>query len=172
MSLTDPRLRNQCRVHPLHRAAIVGEAPGPNTRGDFPMYPYPARSAAGRLKACIEFSTREYLQAFARANLMDAYPGKSFPATAAATREAAMCIAREMAPRPLLLMGRGVATAFFLPATTPVLEWSPMHVREYVIQIAIVPHPSGRNLWYNVPANREAVRNFFAPFRAETSTDD
>ena len=156
----DPRLRNACTVHPLHRAAIIGEAPGPNTRGDFPMYPYPPRSAAGRLKDIIGFTTREYLLSFARANLLDTYPGKAFPVKLG--RQAVDGVIERMRGKPLLLMGRGVANAFGAGALE-VLTWCEI---EPGVRVAVIPHPSGRNVWYNDEANRAAVRAFFVPFRA------
>jgi hypothetical protein len=54
-------------------------------------------------------------------------------------------------------MGRGVAAAFGLRPQVPVLEWREAQPGR---RLAVVPHPSGRNLWYNDPANRVAVRDF------------
>jgi uracil-DNA glycosylase len=157
-----------CPVHPTHKLALLGEAPGPNTRADLPFYPYPERSAAGRLLSILGWTRSEYLRTFARANVLDAYPGPTFPVVQG--RIAAHAKARELAPRPILLMGKGVSASFMLPADTPILTWvekrliltapTPIDVR-----VAIVPHTSGRNLFYNDPANRDAVKRFIEEAR-------
>ena len=148
-------------VHPTHRVALVGEAPSPAFRPDvhdpnhYAMYPYPERSAAGRLKKLLGWSRTEYLQVFARANLLDFYPGQTFPLAVA--RPLAAPLAQRLAPRPLILLGRGVAGAFSLP-TQEVCEWQDYLLGSTLIRAAMIPHPSGLNQWYNQPGNRERVR--------------
>lgn len=154
----DPyRHGTRCPVHSSHRIAIVGEAPGPNTDPGMAFYPYPERSAAGRLKALLGWDRREYLTTFARSNLLDEYPGSSFPIGRA--RAQAEPTAQRLAPRPLLLMGRGVAMAFSFPHDR-LLVWEDYLLGVTLVRAAVVPHTSGRNLWYNDPANREAARAF------------
>lgn len=151
-----------CPVHPDHPLAIVGEAPGPRTRADCPFYPYPPSSAAGRLLAYLGWSRSRYLLTFARMNLLDEWPGPRFPVVEA--RECVPKIVAALHPRPMLLMGRGVAQAFGVGVLPP-LELA--HVRlphaecgHVDAQVAIVPHTSGRNLWYNDPVNQAALRAF------------
>lgn len=134
--------------------ALVGEAPGPNTMGAFPLWPSPPQSAAGRLKAMVGLSQTDYLRTFARANLLDAYPGPTFPLSRA--RPLAAPLAQRLAPRPLLLLGRGVAGAFRLP-TQDILTWVDYELEHVWVRAALVPHPSGRNLFYNDPQRREQV---------------
>lgn len=184
-ALQDPsvsaRLRGTtCPVHPDHAIGLLGEAPGPRTRGDLPLYPYPPNSAAGRLLTMLGWERRRYLLTFARANVLDEYPGPSFPGTSVRARAAAEAKLALLAPRPVLLMGKGVAASLCLRADTPVLEWREIEipaplppvtwrgpgpvsseaVRPPRARVAIVPHPSGRNLWYNDPANRQRARDF------------
>jgi uracil-DNA glycosylase len=158
------RLRGTlCPVHREHRVAIIGEAPGPRTRSDLPFYPYPPASAAGRLLDMLGWDRRQYLLTFARMNLLAEYPGPSFPVARA--RECVPHAVEVMHPRPMLLMGRGVAAAFSLPQLPPLLTQT-VTLRSgrdgplVPCRVAMVPHPSGRNLWYNDPANRVAVRDF------------
>lgn len=157
------RLRGSiCTVHPDHPLALVGEAPGPRTRSDMPFYPYPPTSAAGRLLRYLGWSRSRYLLTFARRNLLDEWPGSTFPVVKA--RECVPHVVAALHPRPLLLMGKGVAAAFGVTGMPP-LQMT--HVRlphadlgHVDAQVAIIPHTSGRNLWYNDRANQEAVREF------------
>jgi len=161
VSELDPvRHGSRCPVHPSHRLALVGEAPGPHTHADMPLYPFPMQSAAGRLLAMLRelgWTRGDYLRTFARANLLGYYPGASFPVGRA--RPEAPLLAQRLAPRPLILLGRGVAMAFRFP-TDEVLCWQDYVLEHTLVRAAIVPHPSGRNLWYNDPANRRAAAEF------------
>jgi hypothetical protein len=157
------RLRGvSCPVHQDHVLALVGEAPGPRTRADCPFYPYPPSSAAGRLLTYLGWGRSKYLLTFARMNLLAEYPGELFPVTKA--RQCVPHVVAALYPRPMLLMGKGVASAFgvgVLPPLTMSTVTLPCAGRGSVLaQVAIVPHTSGRNLWYNDPANRVAAREF------------
>lgn len=151
-----------CPVHPDHAIALVGEAPGPRTRGDCPFYPYPPNSAAGRLLSILGWSRRRYLLTFARMNLLNECPGRHFPVERA--RSCIPYVVADLHPRPLLLMGKGVANAFGV-GHLPILELHQVTLPKHndlpvPVKLALVPHTSGRNLWYNDAANREAVRVF------------
>jgi hypothetical protein len=157
------RLRGvSCPIHPDHKIGLVGEAPGPRTRADCPFYPYPPQSAAGRLLAYLGWTRAQYLTTFARINLLSEWPGPSFPVGKA--RECVPHVVAALHPRPMLLMGKGVAAAFGVSVIPPLsLVKIPLAHRErgtVLAEVAIVPHTSGRNLWYNDPANRLAVREF------------
>lgn len=158
LALDPVRHGSRCPVHPSHRLALVGEAPGPNTHTDMPLYPAPERSAAGRLRTMLGWSRSEYLRTFARANMLDRYPGPAFPLTEA--RGLAQGVAQRLSPRPLLLMGQGVASAFRFPKEAGLLSWADYLLGQTIIRAAVVPHPSGRNLWYNEPGNRERAVAF------------
>lgn len=163
------RLRGTvCTVHPDHLLALVGEAPGPRTRCDLPFYPYPPTSAAGRLRAILGWSRSEYLLTFARRNLIQDYPGPHFPIATA--RLCVPGLVASLHPRPMLLMGRGVATAFGV-AELPPLTLATRVVAGWTCTLAVVPHTSGRNLWYNDPRNREAVRDFICNLAGDLRRD-
>jgi hypothetical protein len=160
-----------CPVHPDHRLALVGEAPGPRTRADCPFYPYPPGSAAGRLLEYLEWPRCKYLLTFARMNLLSEWPGTSFPVARA--RECVPHVVSALWPRPMLLMGRGVAAAFGVSLLDPLVLSEvtlPCEGRANVLaRVAVVPHTSGRNLWYNERANRAAVRDFVDSLLGEDS---
>ena len=138
---------------------LIGQAPGLNTRPDLPLYPVPATMTGGRLAALMGLTPREYLVRFERINLLQEYPGRTgrddkFPMGVA--RAAAGAIKPLLSDRVVVLVGRNVANAF--GHDTPFHQWSePGFCR----MLAVVPHPSGRNHWYNDPANRELAQDFW-----------
>lgn len=168
-------------IHDSHKIALVGEAHGASYDHDvensrrFALYPYPPRSAAGRLLKLLGMTRREYLETFARANVIDGYPGKDFPKRQG--RVSAPILARKLVPRPLILLGRNVADAFRFPVPD-LMTWCSYTLGdlpgELPIRAAVVPHPSGRNAYYNVEANRAAVRDFIlsAAIHAEVGRHD
>jgi len=164
------RLRGSiCTVHVDHPIAIVGEAPGPRTRADMPFYPYPPNSAAGRLLRYLGWSRSRYLLTFARRNLLDEWPGPTFPVAKA--RHCVPHLVSGLHPRPMLLMGKGVSAAFGVTGLDP-LQLTTVRVPHADLghvdaQVAIVPHTSGRNLWYNDPTNQRAVREFVESIAGE-----
>lgn len=151
-----------CPVHPDHTIGLVGEAPGPRTRADCPFYPYPSTSAAGRLLDMLGWTRSRYLLTFARMNLLSEWPGQSFPVAKA--RECVPQIVATLHPRPMLLMGKGVAAAFGVGVLPPLVLTTVTvphgELGQVLARVAVVPHTSGRNLWYNDPINRAAVREF------------
>lgn len=138
------------------RVALVGLAPGPNTNPEYPLWPAPAGSAGGRLYALSGLRMVDYLGTFERHNLLDRCPK---PADLTAER-----LARAYAGlRPTLvgcpyvvLLGREVAEAFGL-AEAELLTWHKVKLS----LVAVLPHPSGRNRWYNTAENVARVRDFF-----------
>jgi len=98
-----------------------------------------------------------------RTNLLREWPGPSgkgsaFPLMPA--REAAdRLLRRTLKSRPLVLLGTRVAGAFRLRRQDyELLEWLELRGR----RVAVFPHPSGVNHWWNEPDNREAARIFLA----------
>ncbi len=53
---------------------------------------------------------------------------------------------------PVVLLGQSVLRAFGLPKVQPV-HWQEQRGTRW----CMIPHPSGRNLWYNDPVHREVV---------------
>lgn len=156
-------------------AIIVGEAPGPNTRPDCPVFPWPPRSAGGRLLAYSGLDARTYLRSFHRVNLLTEFPGHRWPRQEAEATAQVILMAAVVLRRPLVLLGLQVARAFGWPEEAPILQWrwsrwqgsghrpawstngagpSPLDVAQAVR----IPHPSGRSRTYNDPTVRERVR--------------
>ena len=132
---------------------IIGQAPSKTGEGCEPIN---GRSGK-KLAACMGVSVEEYLERFERVNVLDRFPGKQgkgdkFPLPEA--REAAQGIRLEGRPF-VLLLGRGVASAFGL-GNLPWLEWAEVEQA----RVAVVPHPSGINRWWNEQENRERAREF------------
>lgn len=61
-------------------------------------------------------------------------------------------------------MGKGVANAFGCSHLPPLqlteMELPHAELGRVLARVAVIPHTSGRNLWYNDPANQMAVRAF------------
>lgn len=158
---------------------LVGQAPGPNTDPDLPLFPIPSTSAGGRLMQFMGLTRTQYLRTFDRVNLLRYYPGKwqngdRWPIRDA--RIAAEALAPLFAGRKVVLVGRNVADAFDLRVDFH--EWTTLQVRRRnpvtgcpgLCQIAVVPHPSGRNHWYNQEERRIVARTFWAQELAGTET--
>jgi hypothetical protein len=142
------------------RPVLVGQAPGPRSDPRYPLLGgHAVRSAGARLQALMGLGLVEYARLFCRRNLLEAWPGHAgkgdrWPAGEAA-KEAGR-LAQALRGRTVLLLGRNVAGAF--GRTGPYLEW----VDDGVRMAAILPHPSGVNLWWNDPANEARGRVFLA----------
>lgn len=159
------------------RPLIIGQAPGRDTKAEFPMYPLPKGRAGDRLMKLMGLDMRDYLKLFDRMNLIEWFPGASvdgdkFPMRVA--RVAATGARPLLAGRTVIMVGRGVSSAFGLDKQE-FLEWAEMPVRRRCIvskapwkaRVAVVPHPSGRSRWYNEGENRELAEKFLRDFVAE-----
>lgn len=141
------------------RILMIGEAPSSSGDPSKPLtgrpmrrmletagIPCPSETNAVRL-----FALRVYAATFARVNLVREYPGRLWPRERA--RAQAEVISRRMRHgRRLLLLGRKVAAAFDHEAAW--FEWRD--------GACVMPHPSGRNRWWNDLGNRAAARRFLA----------
>lgn len=150
---------------------LVGQAPGPNTDPDLPLFPYPKTSAAGRLKRIMDISMGDYLRTFDRVNVFRDFQGGKpsrdhFPLTTA------KLIARSMMPmlqgRTVILVGRKVSEAFGLNDMEyhqfnelQVMRRSPISDHKGKALFAVVPHTSGRNPWYNKEENMVQAKAFW-----------
>lgn len=144
---------------------LIGQAPGPNTDPRMPLYPLPKTATGGRLASFMGLTTHQYLRTFDRVNVLQDFPGKckrddKFPLREA--RIAASAMRPLLAGREVILVGRNVATAFGFAEM-------PFHsvLMESDCDIYVVPHPSGRNHWYNSETNREEARLFWAEYLAK-----
>ncbi len=138
--------------------ALIGQAPG---KGD-PRTPLMGR--CGRRLAFVMGMgfPDEYVELFARANLLDDYPGarkdKGDLFSAANTREPAAEITLLLAQYgcEVVLLGKNVASAFGVVE----VDWLERFELVKGVRAAIVPHPSGANYWWNDKKNRRAAGTF------------
>lgn len=105
-------------------------------------------------------SLGDYAVTFARANLLSWYPGERWPARQAHT--AAQYLKGSLGAQGhniIVLLGRRVATAFGYPRARW-FEWvvdTPGDTRQFIV----VPHPSGRNRWWNDSCHAQLARIFW-----------
>ena len=122
-----------------------------NPQGNPPLHTAPAGGAGHRLWALAHAATglpeEAWLAATQRCNLL------SVPALPrgyrAAARRRGTLLAPLLARRTVVLLGGTVARAMGCPPLAP-LAWHP------VFDWVHLPHPSGKNLWYNNPVHRAA----------------
>lgn len=136
--------------------ALVGQAPG---KGD-PTTPLMGR-AGRRLSFLMGVGwPDEYVELFARVNLLDEYPGARegkgdlFSVTDA--REPAaeiVALIEAHGGGEVVLLGKNVAKAFGVVEA----DWLEMIDLTSKVRASIVPHPSGVNYWWNDKKNRRAA---------------
>lgn len=135
---------------------LIGEAPGPNTSARLPLFPAPTNSSACRLMRYAEFDHQAWMS-LVRVNLCDG-PWSTRRALAGKARALAFLLARAKVGEPLrvLLLGRRVARTWGclgqFGSTTMVFPG----VGE--LQVAWIPHPSGRCHAYNDRRNQLRAR--------------
>lgn len=138
---------------------LIGENNPVSLRPGHELYPLPEGCAGNRLWHMLSDAHRRrrgkillpsrYLAAFERRNLVRA---KSFDARTARAMALEMQMELFGSGRRIVCLGRKVQHAFSLPPLQP-LEMATIGGSRWYA----VPHPSGRNLWYNDEANRAAV---------------
>lgn len=141
----------------MSKIVLVGEAPGPEGRADCPLFPYPAGSTGQRLQNITGLPRSRYLAAFDRVDLLAEYPGPHFP-IGAGTASAKNLLASLLRGRRIIAVGKNVARCFGAEDDYQLCEWYPLPGGG---SLALIPHTSGRNLWYNFAPNRELVKSFF-----------
>lgn len=143
------RLRHVCEV-PVSGLLVVGEQPN---RADEQN---PLGGRAGRFLADLGRLSEQSWLTLDRRNLIEEWTERWDRARARATAE------RFLAENParLLLCGRRVATAFDL-ADWPLCSTGPHPAGPRVL---LLPHPSGRNRWWNEPENRARAGEHLAWF--------
>lgn len=131
-----------------------------------PLYPHPWSSSPGRLVRLMGISRERYLELFDRTNLLHQFPGRharddKFPQREA--RIAADAMRPLLSGRRVVLVGRAVMEAFQL--RLPYHTWTSVregHRSQPVVwDVAVIPHTSGRNRWYNSEDNMTAARDFW-----------
>lgn len=136
------------------RVLLVGEAPNSTIR----RLRRPAEAltgAAGRRLAAaagIPFSP-DYLRRTERLNLLPEWPPGAWPIVEARLAAAEV----DLTGRTAILCGYNVARSF-VGFSAALFEW----VDYRGGRVAFVPHPSGRNRWWNDPANRARAAAFLS----------
>lgn len=111
-------------------------------------------------------SPAEYEEAFDRANLLNIWPGKAgkgdkFDAVKAG--KAAWRMVPKLHKRRVVLLGKNVAKAFNCE-DMPLMVWEHRGgwkgKLQYECEVAVLPHPSGVNRWWNNPKNYARARAF------------
>lgn len=157
----------------MNKTLLIGQAPGPNTLPGLPLHPHPRTSAGGRLAEQMGLTPEDYIRYFQRINLLNKFPGRhkrddKFPLAKA--KAAAEAIRPLLVGRKVVLVGRNVATAFGLGLEFFTWGSYPALPAMELFDVAVVPHPSGRNHWYNKPENRQQASEFWSQllrFRSE-----
>lgn len=137
---------------------VVGEMPGSPLGGP------PLEGATGaRLAELMGLQWADYLRVTERLNLVPSWR-LSWPAVDARARAASL--ARLFPRRRSILLGRRVAEAFGIECLTGVFEAPEGGL------VMTLPHPSGRNRWYNSDGNRQTARLLLAlMMRADAGVD-
>jgi uracil-DNA glycosylase len=159
---------------------LIGQAPSKLT-GESDGAPFSGNSGR-RLARALEIDHEALLERFEARNLIDFYPGRSeyggdrFPIEAASLEANTLRDSTFCPGDVVLLAGRNVARAFGY-RDADFLEWyvefagkRPLGGRDRrVVLYAVVPHPSGLNIFYTRPENVERLRAFFRPLLEGTS---
>lgn len=147
---------------PSPRLAVLflGQAPSSKTDPEEPL----SGQSGKRLAGLLGMSSGEYLDRVPRENLLKEWPGAlsgdyggdgfDVPAGRAAARE---ILSRELAGIRVVAMGRCVAGALGLPSDQPFFKWAKLKGCE----VAVAPHPSGNNQWWNDPENTRLAVEFY-----------
>ncbi len=119
---------------------------------------FPTNGAGRRLWKATGMPLKEYNETFERLNVLEA-PEWSLPTA----RQGAVALKARLKGRRVIVLGSQAWTALGLPKKN-LME---PHFAEDGTRWIMLPHPSGKNLWYNSEENREKVRRFFERFWKE-----
>ena len=139
----------------------------------YALYPEPDGCAGHRLYEMLgaPWGRNDYLRAFDRVNLLRGHERVGGRGYAARLRHAGAKLSDEIVSRSsrfVVLLGADVYRAVLRPTggprtKVPWLAWQrfgfpgPPDLVAWMANFLALPHPSGRNRWYNVPGNREAA---------------
>lgn len=140
---------------------LIGPAPGARATDGSPAFG-PGPGSGARLARLLDLNDVQAY--FDTLNLLPLYPGRTssgadaFPLAEARSR----ALSVDLSERPFtLLVGRNVARAFNMP-WLPYLRWMRYWYPGIVGfgWVAVLPHPSGLNRWWNSAENQEAASDF------------
>lgn len=135
---------------------FVGQAPGRN--GD-PAKPLVGGRVGGKIMELMGPDAAKLERSFRRVNLLIRWPGKSgkgdaFPMDEARSAAIALLLDGELSGR-VILLGKAVGRAFGI-RDPKYFEWTDVSD----CKMAVFPHPSGINHWWNSPENRRTAADF------------
>jgi len=145
---------------PRPRGLLIGEAPGPNTNAKLPLFPEPTNSAAARLLKYAGIEPVEWMGKLVRMNMCDG-PWSDRRACAGRTRAVEYLLDEanyyDNKPLRVLLLGDRVRRAWAChgPFGFVINQYS----EKPNVNMAWIPHPSGRNQLYNNPKNQLRARD-------------
>lgn len=149
-------------LRPL-RPILVGQAPGPGGVG--PAGPLVGGRVGRRLADAAGLTEDQFAATFERWNLLDAWPGRAGEKGDLFPRGAASAAAERLLPmldgHHVVLLGWNVERAFGLGIDAPMV-WRQHEWRSGEMLVAVLPHPSGVNLWWNDAGNVERARAFLS----------
>jgi hypothetical protein len=125
---------------------IFGERPGPNTDPKRPLFEHTTTGAAARLRALLNMSPKEFNETSRYNVVNDQTTSTADPAVRNRVME---IMTRHMQIQGLpkfLFLGRSAQNAG--PPLVRGLDY--LEIKEDAM---VIPHPSGRNRWYNSQAN-------------------
>ena len=141
---------------------LVGQAP--SRTGVNPLEALTPTSSSGKLMNLMGLTEDEYMTSFQRVNLIDEYPGPlasgkgdKFPLRQA--RDKAKRILQQMSEYHILCIGKRVGQCFNLDQC---FVWED-RIQCYPLtrnRIAMIPHTSGLNRFYNDPRNLDRAKAF------------
>lgn len=138
----------------MAKPVIIGMNNPRNGDPKFALYPHPPGSAGGRLFAMLkecrpDVKRIQYRDAFTRVNMLQG------PWSVAKARLVGPVFRMLLSgsDRDVLVLGQGPWDALGLPPSQGPL-WK---LELDGVRWRLIPHPSGRNLWYNDEANRRLV---------------
>lgn len=150
-------------THGRRRIVMVGQEPNKAT-GELKGPGYALTGACGKRLASLcgwEYAIPgerfAYLRAFLRVNVLRLHSSR-YPSDVRASRLAsrtASLLKPFLADRATLLVGKFTACAFGHHA-----PWMSWQTTRQGGRVASIPHPSGRNRWYNESENRAALARF------------
>ncbi len=152
----------------MSRPLLVGLHNPLSPEPEFALYPLPEHGTGGRILELLrpDLTRREYLRAFDRVNLLEHDERVGGKGYAARLRRARIRLFEHVYAgrhETLVLFGADVWRAVNHGARSVRPSWLRWDTFTIVGEISLrvrfltLPHPSGRNLWYNEPANRAAA---------------
>lgn len=162
---------------PTAPVLLVGEAPNRAIEAK----PRQALVRPDLMDLCGGIDLKTFVRCYRRCNLLDYWPGKDphvgasggdvFPAAEGAA--AAARLIPYFAGHRVVLLGRRVETAVFGRVEHPWFTWFDFEHPglPHPVPVAVAPHPSGINRYWNVPVQRAEARAFWVDTTGQALID-